>query len=60
MAYDKVIKICDMLELDYNSFEPRRNDESRLSSEERRLLAYYGCLSQRQRDKVIEYIKDIR
>lgn len=60
MAYDRVIKICDTLNIDYVTFEPRRDTRTQLSEEEERLLAYYQRLSDAKKSKVIEYIKDIR
>ena len=59
MAYDRVIRICDLLNIDYTTFEPRRDVKARLTEEEERLLAYYSRLPDDKKDKVIEYIKDI-
>lgn len=60
MAYDRVIKICDLLNIDYATFEPCRDARTQLSEEEERLLAYYQRLPETKKSKVIEYIKDIR
>lgn len=59
MAYERVIKMCDLLNIDYITFEPRRNDFMNLTKDENRLLAYYDRLSNEKKKKVIEYIKDI-
>lgn len=59
MAYDRVLQICDMLKIDYVSFEPCIDSHSNLSDEDERLLAYYRRLSEDKKGKVIEYIKDI-
>lgn len=59
MAYDRGLQICDMLKIDYVTFEPRIDSHSNLSDEDERLLAYYRRLSEDKKGKVIEYIKDI-
>lgn len=58
MAWSKVITICDCLEIDYVTFEPIV--PSSLDESQKRLLAYFGLLDERKKNKVIEYIMDIR
>ena len=57
MAWSRVVKICDVLDLDYVTFEPRVPGE--LSDMERRLLAYYTRLNETKKGKVLQYIEDI-
>lgn len=57
MAWSRVVSICDILDIDYVTFEPRVPSE--LSEQERRLLAYYVKLNDSKKDKVIQYIEDI-
>lgn len=57
MAWSKVIKICDCLNIDYATFEPIVPDK--LNAKQKRLLAYYNLLDSKKQDKVLEYINDI-
>ena len=57
MAWSRVVKICDVLDLDCVTFEPRVPGE--LSDMERRLLAYYTRLNETKKGKVLQYIEDI-
>ena len=57
MAWSRVVRICDILQIDYMTFEPRVPSE--LGDEEKRLLAYYSMLSDNKKDKVLQYIEDI-
>lgn len=56
MSYIKVFKMCECLNIDLETFEPKNN---KASSDSDRLLAYYLRLSDIKKEKVIEYIKDI-
>ena len=58
MAYGKVKKICDTLQLDLNSFEPICEYDFD-DHQKQRLLAYFQRLSDSKKDKVFEYMKDI-
>ena len=58
MAYGKVKKMCDCLELDINTFEPICK-ESIETQQLKRLLAYYSRMTTAKQKKVLEYIKDI-
>ena len=57
MAWSKVVRICDCLNIDYGTFEPIVPKE--LTDREQRLLAYFSTLDNRKKEKVIEYIEDI-
>lgn len=59
MSYGKVIRICELLNIDCNTFEPIVVDVDKISSEEMRLLAYFKELDNKKRNKVLEYIEDI-
>lgn len=60
MAYSKVIRICDCLQVDYVTFEPVFHvDDGKLDKQTKRLLSYYEQLSESKKEKVVEYIKDI-
>jgi len=57
MAWSKVIRMCDCLQIDCVTFEPV--EPKALDDTHRRLLAYYDRLDDRKKEKVFEYIKDI-
>ena len=57
MAWSRVVIICDLLNIDYVTFEPRIPDN--IPEQEKRLLAYYSRLSDVKKNKVIQYIEDI-
>ena len=59
MAWGKVKKMCDCLHIDCGSFEPIYEKNSNACVQEKRVLAYYSKLSERGKNKVIEYMKDI-
>lgn len=58
MAWGKVRTICECLQIDCMNFEPLRQSNS-LNEKEQRLLAYYSRLSERGKDKTLEYMQDI-
>lgn len=62
MAYDKVIQICDTLNIDYVTFEPNyvESKSNEIAADEKVLLANYRQLSDEKKKKVLEYIKDIK
>lgn len=64
MAVDRVIKICDILNIDIKTFEPIENNiisktENKLSKKEENLLSNFNKLNDDGKDKVITYTKDL-
>lgn len=57
MAVDRIIKICDVLNVDIKTFEPLENNASnnKLSQEETTLLENYNKLDTNDKSKVIDY-----
>lgn len=58
MAWGKVRKMCNCLNIDCGTFEPNYEGET-LSNQEQRLLAYFSKLSEKGQKKTIEYMQDI-
>lgn len=63
MAIDRIIRICDVLEIDIKTFEPisKTNEELNLSisTKEKVLLSYYNQLNDLGKDKLIENAEDL-
>lgn len=59
MAWSKMKKICDVLQLDPMTLEPILTERDVDSEQEERLLAYYNRLNHKGKGKVEEYIKDM-
>lgn len=59
MAWAKLNRICQCLEIDAENLEPLYKEKSSITDAEKRLLAYYNLLNGSGRAKVEEYIKDI-
>ena len=59
MAWSKMKKICDVLQLDPMTLEPILTERDVDSEQEGRLLAYYNRLNHKGKGKVEEYIKDM-
>ena len=57
-AWGTVKKICDCLHIDCGTFEPILEEDRNLEQESR-VLAYFSKLSERGKNKAIEYMKDI-
>lgn len=57
MAVDRIIKICDILNIDIKTFEPLENNTSnnKLSKEENTLLENFNKLDTNDKTKVIDY-----
>lgn len=59
MAWSKMKKICDVLQLDPMTLEPLLIDCDEKMENEKRLLAYYSRLNDKGKGKVDEYVKDM-
>ncbi|WP_053985038.1 helix-turn-helix domain-containing protein [Niameybacter massiliensis] len=63
MAIDRIIKICDVLDIDIKTFEPisKTNEELNLSisTKEKVLLSYYNQLNDLGKNKLIENAEDL-
>jgi len=60
MAVDRIIKICEVLNIDIRTFEPINNSlDNNLSKEETILLENYNKLNKLGKDKLIEYSNDL-
>lgn len=61
MAIDRVIKICEILDIDVKTFNPLNieNNENSLSKEETTLLENYNKLNVLGKDKLLEYSNDL-
>ena len=59
MAWSKMKKICDVLQLDPITLEPILVEHDTISESEERLLAYYSRLNNKGKGKVEDYIKDM-
>lgn len=63
MAIDRIIRICDVLEIDIKTFEPisKTNEALNLSisTKEKVLLSYYNQLNDLGKDKLIENAEDL-
>ena len=59
MPIERMIKICDILDVDVKTLEPRKKVEPKsviLSEKEDRLIRSFGALTDKNQTKVFEYI----
>lgn len=61
MAIDRIIKICEILDIDIKTFEPLNTEtkELNLTDSETTLLFNYNKLNNLGKDKLIEYSNDL-
>lgn len=60
MAVDRIIKICETLNIDIKTFEPINNEQKNLySEEEKEHLNNFRTLNNLGKEKVITYTKDL-
>ncbi|MDK0979392.1 XRE family transcriptional regulator [Clostridium perfringens] len=62
MAVDRIIKICDVLNIDVKTFEPLENmskDTNNYSEEEQQHIEDFRKLNNLGKNKVINYTKDL-
>lgn len=59
MAWRKMKKICDVLQLDPMTLDPVLAERDEAMENEKRLLAYYSRLNDKGKGKVDEYVKDM-
>nr|DAO81065.1 MAG TPA: hypothetical protein [Caudoviricetes sp.] len=60
MAVDRIIKICETLNIDIKTFEPINNEQKNLySEEEKEHLNNFRNLNNLGKEKVITYTKDL-
>ncbi|AEB75866.1 helix-turn-helix domain-containing protein [Clostridium botulinum] len=61
MAVDRIIKICDVLNIDIKTFEPLNNssDNSQLSHQEKTLIKNFNKLNDLGKEKVVIYTQDL-
>lgn len=61
MAVDRIIKICDILNIDVKTFEPLENtaQTNNLSQEETILLENYNKLNSKGKEKLLDYSDDL-
>ena len=59
MAWGRLSLICRKLNVDPRNLEPIRSDDSCMTEQEKRILAYFNLLNDCGREKVEEYLKDI-